>query len=196
MNAPNVLLLDEPTNDLDIATLTVLEDYLDDFPGVVFVVSHDRYFLDRTVDKIIAFEGEGVITHHTGNYSDYQETSAKRDGAGSAASAGSAAASSKSSSKAAGTPQSEEPSKQGSKERALKMSYKEQKDYEQIDGWIEAAEAELAKVAEHMEAASSDSVRLQELAAEQQQLEEKLEQLMDRWTELNELAEKIAAQNN
>lgn len=195
MNAPNVLLLDEPTNDLDIATLTVLEDYLDDFPGVVFVVSHDRYFLDRTVDKIIAFEGEGVITHHTGNYSDYQETIAKRDGAGSAASAGSAAGSAKSSSKAAGTPQSEETSKQGSKERALKMSYKEQKDYEQIDGWIEAAEAELAKVAEHMEAASSDSVRLQELAAEQQQLEEKLEQLMDRWTELNELAEKIAAQN-
>ncbi len=72
MNAPNVLLLDEPTNDLDISTLTVLEDYLDDFPGVVFVVSHDRYFLDRTVDKIVAFEGDGVITHHTGNYSDYQ----------------------------------------------------------------------------------------------------------------------------
>jgi ATP-binding cassette subfamily F protein uup len=76
MGAPNVLLLDEPTNDLDIATLTVLEDYLDDFPGVVFVVSHDRYFLDRTVEKIIAFE-DGVITHHIGNYSDYQEFVAK-----------------------------------------------------------------------------------------------------------------------
>ncbi|MDQ0115082.1 ATP-binding cassette subfamily F protein uup [Paenibacillus harenae] len=190
MNAPNVLLLDEPTNDLDISTLTVLEDYLDDFPGVVFIVSHDRYFLDRTVDKIIAFEGDGVITHHTGNYSDYQETAVKREGA-----AGSAAASSKSSPKAAGAQQSEEASKAGGKERSLKMSYKDQRDFEQIDGWIEAAEAELAKTSEDMEAASSDSARLQELAAEQQQLEEKLEQLMDRWTELNELAEKIAAQN-
>lgn len=185
MNAPNVLLLDEPTNDLDISTLTVLEDYLDDFPGVVFVVSHDRYFLDRTVDKIVAFEGEGVITHHTGNYSDYQAFVERQGGAAPAAVTKPAAA--PAGDKAAAT-------KPSGKERALKMSYKEQKDYEQIDGWIADAEAELSAIAVSMEEASSDSVRLQELAAQQQQLEAKLEQLMDRWTELNELAELIAAQ--
>ncbi|MGM0883560.1 MAG: ABC-F family ATP-binding cassette domain-containing protein [Bacillota bacterium] len=185
MNAPNVLLLDEPTNDLDISTLTVLEDYLDDFPGVVFVVSHDRYFLDRTVDKIVAFEGDGVITHHTGNYSDYQAFVEKQGGAAPAAVTKPAAA-------PAGDKAAD--AKPSGKERALKMSYKEQKDYEQIDGWIADAEAELGAIAVSMEEASSDSVRLQELAAEQQQLEAKLEQLMDRWTELNELAEQIAAQ--
>ncbi|RCW51800.1 ABC-F family ATP-binding cassette domain-containing protein [Paenibacillus prosopidis] len=187
MNAPNVLLLDEPTNDLDISTLTVLEDYLDDFPGVVFVVSHDRYFLDRTVDKIVAFEGEGVITHHTGNYSDYQAFVEKQSAAAPAASAVTKSTSAPAVDKAAAT-------KPSGKERALKMSYKEQKDYEQIDGWIADAEAELSAIAVSMEKASSDSARLQELAAEQQQLEAKLEQLMDRWTELNELAEQIAAQ--
>jgi ATP-binding cassette subfamily F protein uup len=186
MNAPNVLLLDEPTNDLDISTLTVLEDYLDDFPGVVFVVSHDRYFLDRTVDKIIAFEGNGVIAHHTGNYSDYQAFVEKH---GNVAPADVAApkpvAAVDSSSKAA-------PAKAAGK--ALKMSYKEQRDFEQIDGWIEEAETSLSNIAVRMEEASSDSARLQELMSEQQQLEEKLEQLMDRWAELNELAEQIAAQ--
>lgn len=188
MNAPNVLLLDEPTNDLDISTLTVLEDYLDDFPGVVFVVSHDRYFLDRTVDKIVAFEGDGVITHHTGNYSDYQEFVAKHGAAAPAAAAAPKTA-------AAVVPSSTEaPAKAVVKERTLKMSYKDQKDFEQIDGWIEAAENEITEIAGRMEAASSDSSRLQELAAEQQQLEEKLEKLMDRWAELNELAEQIAAQ--
>lgn len=185
MNAPNVLLLDEPTNDLDISTLTVLEDYLDDFPGVVFVVSHDRYFLDRTVDKIVAFEGDGIISHHTGNYSDYQALMEKQGGAAPAAVTKPAAAPAGDKAAAA---------KPSGKERALKMSYKEQKDYEQIDGWIADAEAELSAIAVSMEEASSDSARLQELAAEQQQLEAKLEQLMDRWTELNELAELIAAQ--
>ncbi|CAM4054097.1 ABC-F family ATP-binding cassette domain-containing protein [Paenibacillus alkaliterrae] len=196
MNAPNVLLLDEPTNDLDISTLTVLEDYLDDFPGVVFVVSHDRYFLDRTVDKIVAFEGDGVITHHTGNYTDYQEFVEKHGVAGSTAvSTAKPASAGKTAAATAGTEtHASTAAKPAGRERALKMSYKEQKDYEQIDGWIADTEAELSAIAAQMEAASSDSVRLQELAAEQQQLEEKLEQLMDRWTELNELAEQIAAQ--
>ncbi|WP_139991666.1 ABC-F family ATP-binding cassette domain-containing protein [Paenibacillus paridis] len=189
MNAPNVLLLDEPTNDLDISTLTVLEDYLDDFPGVVFVVSHDRYFLDRTVDKIVAFEGDGVITHHTGNYSDYQEFVAKH-GSGAPA-----AASAPKVQPAAAPSRTDAPANAAAgKARVTKMSYKDQKDFEQIDGWIEAVEAEVSAIADRMEAASSDSVKLQELAAEQQQLEEKLEKLMDRWAELNELAEQIAAQ--
>jgi len=205
MNAPNVLLLDEPTNDLDIATLTVLEDYLDDFPGVVFIVSHDRYFLDRTVDKIIAFEGSGVITQHVGNYTDYQEYAEKHGMAGEAGAAGglksggqgSGSASGAGAGNAKGDAAAEGDGKSGisgGRERALKMSYKDQKDFEQIDDWIAAAESELAAIAVKMEEASSDSARLQELVAEQQGLESKLETLMDRWTELNELAEQIAAQ--
>ncbi|QAY67109.1 ABC-F family ATP-binding cassette domain-containing protein [Paenibacillus protaetiae] len=190
MSAPNVLMLDEPTNDLDIATLTVLESYLDEFPGVVFVVSHDRYFLDRTVDKIIAFEGNGVITHHTGNYSDYQEHADKQ----AASAAPSAAPGKQQGTGRDGGGSRPEASRGESKERKLKMSYKDQKDFEQIDGWIEEAEQRLASVAAAMEAAGSDSAKLQELAEQQQQLEAKLEQLMDRWTELNELAEQIAAQ--
>ncbi|MOA14586.1 ABC transporter ATPase component [compost metagenome] len=139
------------------------------------------------MDKIVAFEGGGVITHHTGNYSDYQEHLEKQGNTAPSQSAAKAAAASSAKEAAA-------PVKPAGRERALKMSYKEQKDFEQIDGWIADAEAELAAISERMEEASSDSVRLQELAAEQQQLEEKLEQLMDRWTELNELAERIAAQ--
>ncbi|MHA6482643.1 ABC-F family ATP-binding cassette domain-containing protein [Paenibacillus sp. strain BS8-2] len=200
MNAPNVLLLDEPTNDLDISTLTVLEDYLDDFPGVVFVVSHDRYFLDRTVDKIIAFE-DGIITQHTGNYSEYQEYVDKLTSLGKRSSTGADqnAISPKVSqgsgvSAAAVTQQENKQERPSGRDRALKMSYKDQKDYDAIDGWIAVAEAELDDVAQAMEAASSDSAKLQELAAKQQQLEEKLEALMERWTELNLLAEEIAAQ--
>ncbi|NIK77884.1 ATP-binding cassette subfamily F protein uup [Paenibacillus castaneae] len=190
MNAPNVLLLDEPTNDLDIATLTVLEDYLDDFPGVVFVVSHDRYFLDRTVDKIVAFEGEGRITHHTGNYSDYQAYVEKQGKIASSITSASKSSSSSSSSASVAAANA----KPAVKEPVLKMSYKEQKDYEEIDGKIAAMEAKINGVAASMEAASSDSARLQELTLEQGQLEAQLEELMDRWAELNELAEKIAAQ--
>ncbi|OME81482.1 ABC transporter [Paenibacillus sp. FSL A5-0031] len=193
MNAPNVLLLDEPTNDLDISTLTVLEDYLDDFPGVVFVVSHDRYFLDRTVDKIIAFEGNGVIAHHTGNYSDYQAF-VEKYGSGTTPSAVAADTAVAKAASSAEVKSAEAAAKPAVKGRTLKMSYKDQKDFEQIDGWIEAAETEISEIASRMEAASSDSARLLELAAEQQQLEEKLEKLMDRWAELNELAEQIAAQ--
>ncbi|QMV42521.1 ABC-F family ATP-binding cassette domain-containing protein [Cohnella cholangitidis] len=180
MNAPNVLLLDEPTNDLDIATLTVLEDYLDDFPGVVITVSHDRYFLDRTAERILAFEGEGVVTHHVGNYSEYQAFAERQEALKQADSAPAKSASA--------------PVKSEGKDRPIvKMSYKDQKDFEQIDGWIEEAEEEIAAVARQMEEASSDSVRLQQLAEEQQRLGEKLDGLLERWTELNELAELIAA---
>jgi ATP-binding cassette subfamily F protein uup len=180
MNAPNVLLLDEPTNDLDIATLTVLEDYLDDFPGVVFVVSHDRYFLDRTVDRILAFEGDGVVTHHTGNYSDYQEFVQRQEALKIAAAAPFKPA-------VSAAPSSE------TKDKPTKMSFKDQKDYEQIDGWIAEAEEALNAIAARMEASSSDSAQLQQLTLEQQQLETKLDGLLERWTELNELAEQIAA---
>ncbi|WEK54471.1 MAG: ABC-F family ATP-binding cassette domain-containing protein [Candidatus Cohnella colombiensis] len=181
MNAPNVLLLDEPTNDLDIATLTVLEDYLDDYLGVVLTVSHDRYFLDRIADRILAFEGEGVITHHTGNYTDYQAYAAKQEQAESALQKPSVEA----------TSAVTDSSRTDGRGRALKMSFKDQRDFEQIDGWIADTEAAITSVAAQMELASSDSVRLQELASEQQGLEQKLDQLLERWTELNELAEQI-----
>lgn len=185
MEAPNVLLLDEPTNDLDIATLTILEDYLDDFPGVVFVVSHDRYFLDRTVDKIIGFEENGQQVLHTGNYSDYQEYVTKMR-----ASSQQSIAESKVKSNPVG--ESEKQARQS--ERQLKMSYKEQRDYENIEEWIMDAEAELEHIAEQLETHSSSPGMLMELTEKQQEVEQKLEQLMDRWAELSELAEKIEAQ--
>ncbi|HIW34848.1 MAG TPA: ABC-F family ATP-binding cassette domain-containing protein [Candidatus Paenibacillus intestinavium] len=185
MEAPNVLLLDEPTNDLDIATLTVLEDYLDDFPGVVFVVSHDRYFLDRTVDKIIGFENNGEQVIHTGNYSDYQDYVKQRGRETTVAAV-------QTSIKPKVVEQELEKPRQ--QERLLKMSYKEQRDYESIETWIMEAESEIENIATEMEVNASSAGLLIELSEKQQQAEQKLEQLMDRWAELNELADKIEAQ--
>ena len=184
MTAPNVLLLDEPTNDLDIATLTVLEDYLDEFPGVVFVVSHDRYFLDRTTLRILALEGAGRIVGSVGNYSDYVRQT-ERTGGGQAAAEPARAAKE-------ATPDA--PARGGERERTLKMSYKDQKDYETIDDDIARAEQALERIQTQMEQSASDSARLQELMAEQQAAEVRLDELLERWTYLNELAEKIAAQ--
>lgn len=179
MEAPNVLLLDEPTNDLDITTLTILEDYLDEFPGVVFVVSHDRYFLDRTVDKIVAFEEEGQIITHVGNYSDYIEYKEKHVQLEAAA---------------VKTVAKNEPSPTRTSDRQLKMSYKEQREFEQIEDLIADAEAELEHIAKQMEEHASSSDMLLELTDKQAEAEAKLEQLMDRWAELSELSEKIEAQ--
>lgn len=212
MGAPNVLLLDEPTNDLDIQTLAVLESYLDEFPGAVFAVSHDRYFLDRTVDKIIAFEGEGRLAVHVGDYSDYAERTGGARGsdggspggrniggnAGSGNPGSSAAHSGKPNAKAqaqmqgadSGASQSGQPARQ----EKLKFSYNEQREYEAIDGLVEAAEQTLQRIAAEMEAAASDAMRLQELMQQQQAAEAELERLMERWTYLNELAERIEAQ--
>ncbi|OZB96745.1 ABC-F family ATP-binding cassette domain-containing protein [Paenibacillus sp. XY044] len=188
MSAPNVLLLDEPTNDLDIQTLSVLEDYLDDFPGVVFVVSHDRFFLDRTVEKIMAFEGEGRIRVHVGAYTEYAEWMSKN--APSAAAGGSSAEDSKKGSASQEGAQSSTQAKEAPREK-LKFSYKEQREFEQIDGLIEACEQKLAGIQKEMEASFTDSARLQELLQAQQEAEQELEHLMERWTYLNELAEKI-----
>lgn len=177
MGAPNLLLLDEPTNDLDIQTLTVLEDYLDDFPGTLVVVSHDRYFLDRTVDTLFVL-GDGKITQFTGSYSDYMEYLQSI------------------------VPKTEEPKPKGSedkrgyyqekkKDRPLKFSYKEQKEFEQIDVVIAGAERELAEVTDKINQAGSDYELLQKLLAKKEQLENTLEELLERWTYLNELAEEI-----
>ncbi|MFI2858526.1 ABC-F family ATP-binding cassette domain-containing protein [Paenibacillus sp. JSM ZJ436] len=185
MGAPNVLLLDEPTNDLDIQTLSVLEQYLDEFPGVVIVVSHDRFFLDRTVDKIMAFEGEGQVRVHVGSYSEYAEWLAKHG-------AGDEAGSGRSSDKAGSTPAApvSDNRKEARKEKP-KFTYSEQKEYEQIDEQIEAAENRAVSIQQDMEASASDSARLQELMKELQGNEQELERLMERWTYLNELAERI-----
>ncbi|OKP95997.1 ABC-F family ATP-binding cassette domain-containing protein [Paenibacillus sp. P46E] len=183
MGAPNVLLLDEPTNDLDIGTLAVLEDYLDEFPGVVFTVSHDRFFLDRTVDKLIAFE-QGSIRLHVGDYSEYEEWMAKNIPAGAAE---------ESSGKRSSTPEQGPaiPTASPSREK-LKFTFKEQREYEGIDEAIEQAEQLLTDISVQMEAAFADSGKLQELVEKQRQAEAELERLMERWTYLNELAEKIA----
>ncbi|MEC0369059.1 ABC-F family ATP-binding cassette domain-containing protein [Paenibacillus chibensis] len=181
MSAPNVLLLDEPTNDLDIQTLSVLEDYLDDFPGVVFVVSHDRYFLDRTVDKIMAFEGNGRIRVHVGNYTEYSEWMAKN---------AEPASGERFAEKA--KPAAEAAPPEAPREK-LKFSFKEQREYDQIDEMIEACENKLAGIQKKMEESFSDSALLQELMQKQQETEQELEHLMDRWAYLNELAEKIEA---
>ncbi|OXM14050.1 ABC-F family ATP-binding cassette domain-containing protein [Paenibacillus herberti] len=205
--APNVLLLDEPTNDLDIATLSVLEEYLEDFPGVVLVVSHDRYFLDRTVERIYAFEGGGFITEHTGNYTEYEEGLAKKGasdnqpaGGGGAGATGvrrSLAASDSPTTAITGDVDAASTGDAAPRREArLRMSYQEQKDYEAIDGWIAEAEDKLARVQEEMGTSGSDSVRLQQLMAEQETLEGRLEELLERWTYLNELVEGIEAQKS
>lgn len=176
MGAPNVLLLDEPTNDLDIQTLTILEDYLDDFPGAVIAVSHDRYFLDRLVDKIFAFEGNGVITQHVGGYTDYNEKRALAE----------VVVSDKV--KSTEDKKAAAPDK---KERPRKFTFKEQREYEQIDDIIAGVESELQQVNAGIGTAGSNFELLQELTEAQQRLESKLEELLERWTYLNELAEEI-----
>lgn len=187
MSAPNVLLLDEPTNDLDIQTLSVLEQYLDEFPGVCIVVSHDRFFLDRTVDKIMAFEGNGEIRVHVGSYSEYAEWMQRHGGEA----AGNKAEASSSKSASGSNDGTDSDSAKEAPRGRLKFSYKEQREYEQIDSLIEAAESKLASIQSEMETAGSDAARLQELMKAQEETERELEHLMERWTYLNELAEKI-----
>jgi len=189
MGAPNVLLLDEPTNDLDIQTLTILEGYLDEFPGAVIAVSHDRYFLDRITNKIFSFQGAGKIQSYEGNYSDYvEQVYVAKQEAEQAVSLASLANSFKSTNAPSGT---EEPPER-KKERPLKMTYKEQQDFEQIDAQIAQAEEELKKNNQLMNDMGSDFGKLTELVEIQKALEEKLDNMLDRWTYLNELAEKIA----
>jgi ATP-binding cassette subfamily F protein uup len=179
MESPNVLLLDEPPNDLDIETLTILEDYLEDFEGAVIAVSHDRYFLDRIAEKIFAFEGNGKITQYTGNYSDYREKSAQnREEA--------ALAAEKSNLKAVDINKPEI-----QKKKPLKFTFKEQREFEEIDDIIAEIEDKIACVGDRINHAASDYTLLQELLKEKEGLEKQLEEKMDRWVYLNELAEKI-----
>lgn len=188
MGAPNVLLLDEPTNDLDIQTLTILENYLEDFPGAVIAVSHDRYFLDRVTDKIFLFKGAGEIQSYVGNYSDYREQVYRTEQE--AEEAVKLAALAKTFRKIDTKALEEKPERK--KDRPLKMTYKEQQEYAQIDDQIAEVEELLKKNSQEMNEAGSDFGKLTELAALQQTLEQKLDDLLERWTYLTELAERIA----
>ena len=183
MEAPNVLFLDEPTNDFDIQTLAVLEDYLDGFAGVVIAVSHDRYFLDRVSEKIFSFEGNEKIIQFVGNYSEYKEYIEKNSNL-----------------LEGNQPTIKEDKKSKNqddkKEKLLKFTFKEQKEYDEIDGIIEQMEAELEEVNKKINGGSSDFEYLQELVQKQKSVETQIEHLMVRWTYLNELDEKIEAQKN
>lgn len=174
IEAPNILFLDEPTNDLDIETLAILEDFLDVFNGAVVAVSHDRYFLDKTVDRIFAFEGNGKITQYEGGYSDYLRQYEQRH-----------------TEEVQPKPVSQKADRTSSP-KPLKMSYQEQKDYETINDRIENLENAIAETEDEMSKITSDYVKLQELSEKKSALEAELEEAYDRWVYLSELAEKIA----
>ncbi|MDD2620656.1 MAG: ABC-F family ATP-binding cassette domain-containing protein, partial [Syntrophomonadaceae bacterium] len=183
MGAPNILLLDEPGNDLDIETLTILEDYLDDFPGAVIAVSHDRYFLDRICEKILAFEGMGKLNEYPGNYSDYLQYLNNQMNHKSGQDA-----------KAAGD---KKPNfKEEKKAKLLKFSFKEQKEFEEIDARIAAVEDELHDINSQVDHAAQDYQQLEKLVAIRQVTLQHLDELMERWAYLNELAEVIEKQRN
>ncbi|MEF3305776.1 ABC-F family ATP-binding cassette domain-containing protein [Paenibacillus sp. GYB003] len=189
MEAPNVLLLDEPTNDLDIQTLSVLEDYLERFPGAVLIVSHDRYFLDRTIQTLLVAEGDGTFSRHAGTFSEYRERLEELQP--SAPSGKPATPAPASPAAAAGDPGDGRP-----KEKALKFSFKEQKEFEQIDDTIAEAERALRGVSDEIAEAGGDYEKLLRLTERHRGLEAELERLLERWTYLNDLAERIEKQKN
>lgn len=176
MQAPNVLILDEPTNDLDIDTLTVLEDYLDDFPGAVIIVSHDRYFLDRLTIRTFAFEAGGHIGHYPGGYTDWQNQ--KQEAV-------------KASNKADDT--KKEAASRRPKQKKLKFSYHEAKEYETIEDDIAALEERIAELENDMNSCGADFAKLAELADEKEQMDVQLMEKLQRWEYLEELAARIAA---
>ena len=192
MQSPNVLILDEPTNDLDIATLRVLEDFLDEFAGIVITVSHDRYFLDRTVDRIAAFENGNIVVYE-GDYTEYQEKSGRIEAD---------SIDNVDSGSGLHIKKSNEKKKEGreqwlaskNKEKKLKFSYKEQKEFETIDEDIEKLEEKIAELEEQISKCATDFIKLNELMLEKEKTEAELSDKMERWVYLNDLAEKIEAQ--
>lgn len=175
MEAPNVLILDEPTNDLDISTLTILEDYLENFDGIVITVSHDRYFLDKIVKRIFAFE-DGILKQYEGNYADYKEKQKEKE--------------------LVSAEQKEIEKTRGNnwkkKENDIpKFTYAEKKEYETIEQEIEQLEEKLSKIQTEMENAASDYGKLNELLQEKEIIERELEHKMERWEHLTQLADEI-----
>ena len=178
MEAPNILLLDEPTNDLDVTTLAILEEYLETFPGAVIAVSHDRYFLDKMADQIFEVGEGGIVRRFVGNYSDYLEKRRQEE------------RNQEKAEKKEKTARQEKPVRQ----KKLKFTFKEQHEFDTIEEDIAALEGQIARVEEAMSAAGSDYVKLQELTEQQTALTAQLEEKMDRWVYLTDLAERIAAQ--
>ncbi len=184
MSAPNVLLLDEPTNDLDIETLCILENYLDTFAGAVISVSHDRHFIDRTCKHVFVYEGNGRIGHYMGGYTDWAETKAALE---------EERLEMTRASKPSGS-LSNQSDNRGEKPKKLKFTFKEQKEYETIDEDIANLEAEIEAIDVEINTAGSDFGKLQKLTANRDELNTKLEEKMERWVYLNDLAEQIEAQ--
>ena len=181
MSSPNVLILDEPTNDLDIQTLTILEDYLDRFDGIIIIVSHDRYFLDRTVNRIFSFEGKGVIRQFEGGYSDYLIRKELEAVPEEKVSAGKAEKADKDANKDAWKQH----------EKKIRFTYKEQKEFESIDDDIAELEGEIEKLDQEIAQNVTNSSRLNDLLKEKEQIEQALDEKMDRWVYLNDLNEQI-----
>lgn len=178
MGEPNVLFLDEPTNDLDIQTLSILEDYLEQFPGAVITVSHDRYFLDRTVDHLFAFEGQGRIRDFMGNYSEYlEERRAQKEVAAPAP--------------AVSSDKSENSNANRGNNRTKKLSYKDQKEWDEIEGKIAALEERSVVLKKEIAASGSDYGKIERLYAEEQQVASDLEATIERWAELSAMVEEL-----
>ena len=177
MEAPNVLILDEPTNDLDIQTLQILEDYLDHFSGIVIAVSHDRYFLDRVVNRIFSFEGDGLLHQSEGGYEEYL---ARKEGLDMEEAQQSAET----------VP---EPPKKGKKYRAneprKRLTFSQQREYDTIEGVIDELTEKSQKLEEEMAQVTTDYVRLQELSEEKEKIDAELEEKLERYIELQELVE-------
>ena len=182
MEAPNVLILDEPTNDLDIQTLTILEDYLDTYPGIVVTVSHDRYFLDRIVSRIFAFEN-GMICQYEGNFTDYRNTVGQRENHCVSKSSDRLLEEQKAASMATWKQRSNKP----------KFTYQEQKEYEAIDDEIANLELRIQETEEKIGQHATEYAKLDELTKQKEELDRILEVKMERWVYLNDLAEQIAA---
>ncbi len=204
MDAPNVLLLDEPTNDLDIRTLTILEDYLDSFQGIVITVSHDRYFLDRMVRRIFAFEGDGNVVQYEGGFTDYQAAYLMKhpellggNGAGKgAAGRGAGNAQGETGTDSADGIAVKKSSQDGrAHQKKLKFSFKEQREWDTIEDEIAKLEADLESLDGQIAESATNYGKLNQLMAEKAEKETLLEEKMDRWMYLQELAEKIAAQS-
>ncbi|MDF2676500.1 MAG: multidrug transporter ATP-binding protein [Bacillota bacterium] len=181
MKAPNILLFDEPTNDLDIETLTILEDYLNTFNGAVITVSHDRYFLDKVVDTILELVGDGTVNHYNGGYSDYLQIKNANE--------------KQFNSEKQNLNNDKENKDNRIKQKKLKFSFKEQQEYNSIDEDIAELEENIVKLNKELEKNSTDYVKLQDLMEEKSKIEKQLEEKMERWIYLNDLADQIANQN-